>query len=100
MVAVDEYNASGRWTLRWSRLMRAEQRNDSTAANGLGPVLPVPDGADVIYTLGLERVLFLSHIELTGGVTGVWDTNRDFRRDQFNLNLLLGVRTRRARAMR
>jgi hypothetical protein len=85
VLAAERYEPTGRWTIRWSRLMRGELR-----PNGL----PDPDRADVMHALGVERVLFLSRIDLTAGLSGVWNLNRDFADDVFGLNMVVTARWR------
>jgi hypothetical protein len=87
VLAVDRYEPTGRWTIRWSRLMRGELRTGPNA-------LPDADSADVMHTLGVERVLFMPHVDLTAGLTGVWNLNRDFADDVFGLNMVLAARWR------
>jgi hypothetical protein len=89
-LAVDRYTASQRWTLRWGRLMRSESRLDSTLVNQFSTEIPDPPRADVMYTLGLEHVRPVPRGLITVGVNGVWDLNRDFLHDQFNLNVVFG----------
>ncbi|HET7462518.1 MAG TPA: capsule assembly Wzi family protein [Longimicrobium sp.] len=83
-LALERYSPSGRWTLRWDRGLRGER----AATDSLPGVL------DVTHALGVERVLFVRGAELTGGVRGVWELNRDFGDDAFNLNATLAVRAR------
>lgn len=83
-VALDRYSRSGRWTVRWDRADRGER----AAADSVHPAL------DVTHALGMERVLLLRGAELTGGVRGVWEMNRGFGGDAFNLNATLGFRAR------
>lgn len=83
-VALDRYSPSGRWTVRWDRALRNERAATDT----------LPGVLDVTHALGVERVLFVRGAELTGGVRGVWELNRDFGADAFNLNATLGLRAR------
>jgi hypothetical protein len=86
VLAVESLTPNGRWTVRWMRLMRAELREADNHS------LPTPAKADVMHSIGVERVVVLPRIELTGGVNGVLELNRDFQRDVFNVNLVLGVK--------
>jgi hypothetical protein len=47
----------------------------------------------VIHTLGVEGLFFRGRYDITAGATAVYEFNRDFRRDAFNLNLFFAVRT-------
>jgi hypothetical protein len=87
VLAAERYESTGRWTIRWSRLMRGELRTAPGA-------LPDPDEADVMHTLGVERVLFLPRFDVTAGLTGVWNLNRDFADDVFGVNAVLAARWR------
>ena len=79
---------NGRWTLKWTRMLRA----DTTHFVETGE--PYPDGLDVLHAVGAERLLFRSRYELLVRITGVYNLNRYFRDDRFNLHLALGVRAR------
>lgn len=85
-VAVDWYHPGGRWTLAWSRLLRGEA-HDSVATTPQNP-----RGLDVMHTLGVEGLFFRGRYDILAGVTAVYEFNRDFRRDAFNLNGVIGVR--------
>ena len=85
-VAVDWYGPDGRWTVAWSRLLRGAL-NDSVATMPQNP-----RGLDVLHTLGVERLYFRGRYDILAGVTAVYEFNRDFRRDAFNLNVIVSVR--------
>lgn len=85
VLALDRYDASGRMSIGWTRLMRAERPE----ANGV----PDPMLADVFHTLGLDGMWFRSsRTAVTYELTAVYETNRDFRRDAFNLRAATGAR--------
>ncbi len=87
-VAVDWYDRVGRWTLAWSRLLRADTgAGDTVATTPLNP-----HDLDVMQTLGVERVLFRGRYDIWWTATAVYELNRDFRGDAFNLNLSVGTR--------
>jgi hypothetical protein len=54
--------------------------------------MPHPSDADVMHALGFERQLLMPRVDLTAGAAGVWELNRDWQRDVFNLNLTLSAR--------
>ena len=86
-VALDWYSPRGRWTVAWSRLLRGTT-NDSVVAT-----MPQnPRGLDVLHTLGGERLFFRGRYDILVGVTAMYEFNRDFRRDAFNLNASVSVR--------
>ncbi|HET6229994.1 MAG TPA: capsule assembly Wzi family protein [Longimicrobiaceae bacterium] len=78
VVAVDWYGRRGRTTASWYRAARDERFSG-------------PD-SDVTHALEVERVSFLRGMELSAKVGGVYDINRNFTKDAFNLNLALGAR--------
>jgi len=86
IVAMDWYDARGRWTVSWSRLLRADT-GDTVAT-----VPQSPRSLDVLHTLGAERLFFRGRYDILTSVTAVYELNRDFRRDAFNLNLIVGAR--------
>jgi hypothetical protein len=86
-VAVDWYHPRGRWTVSWSRLLRGDT-GDTVAT-----VPQNPRGLDVLHTLGVEGLFFRGRYDILAGVTAVYELNRDFRRDAFNLNAIVSVRT-------
>jgi hypothetical protein len=85
-VALDGYTRRGRWWVRWDRAERGELADSAGAG--------VASRVDATNALGVERVLFVRGAELTGGVRGVWELNRGYGGDAFNLNATLGFRAR------
>jgi hypothetical protein len=86
ILAVDTYYPGGRWTVSWSRVLR--RHRGGFADTGVAD----PAGLDVIHAVAWSAVWFRGRYDLTGGVTAVYEFNRDFQRDAFNLNLSLGAR--------
>jgi len=84
-VAVESYSPSGRWTWSWARIQR-QQRGDPS---GTGP--PDPRGIDVQHALTVERLQFRKRYDVLARVAAVYELNRDFTHDAFNLNLIVGV---------
>lgn len=84
-IAYDRYSPDGRWTVGWTRLMRAEYLTAERAW------VPVPDSADVFHALGVDGLLFRGRTAVTFELTGVYEVNRDFRRNVFNLRAGAGV---------
>jgi hypothetical protein len=82
-LGADFYSARGRTSVDFNRLPRLVAP-DEGAAN-LGRV-------DVQHALTLERTVFVRGLDLVGGVTGVWELNRNYGRDAFDLGATLGVR--------
>jgi hypothetical protein len=86
VVAVEAYSPRGRWTWSWTRILR-EQRGDLAS---VAP--PDPNGSDVQHALAAERLWFRGRYDLLVRATAVYELNRDFQRDAFNLNLIVGAR--------
>lgn len=85
-VAVDWYHPGGRWTVAWSRLVRGDL-GDTVATRPQHP-----RGLDVMHTLGVGGLFFRGRRDIWAGATAVYEFNRDFRSDAFNLNLFFAVR--------
>jgi hypothetical protein len=85
VVAVESYSPRGRWTWSWTRLLR-QQRGDPTGAS------PDPRGIDVQHAWAVERLMFRGRYDVLARATAVYELDRDFRRDAFNLNLIIGTR--------
>ena len=92
-IGVDWYTARGRWSASWSRTLR---QDNIPRFGTLDVYLPAdttaPRALDVMHALGVDGTLFRGPVDVTAGVTGVWNLNREFRRDASNLNATLGVR--------
>jgi capsule assembly protein Wzi len=86
VVAVESYSPRGRWTWSWTRILR-QQRGDPS---GAGP--PDANGVDVQHALAVERLVFRGRYNLLARATAIYELNRDFRGDAFNLNVVVGVR--------
>jgi hypothetical protein len=83
-VAFDSYSPTGRWTFSWDRIARAERLTYDNS--------PAPSASDVFQSLGLEREIRRGRIAYTAGGRAIWDLDRDFVGDRFNLNLTAGMR--------
>lgn len=86
LAAFDIYHPGGRWTFSWSRVLRRQRGGFATTGQ------PDPKGLDVVHTLGANALLFRGRYDITAGLTAVYEFNRDFGNDAFNLNATLGVR--------
>ena len=86
VVAVDRFSPTGRWTATWSRVVRGE--NSNYLVSGVRS----PRSTDVSHALGFEMSRFLRGFDVTGGLTMVYDINRDFKDDAANLNAQFGIR--------
>jgi hypothetical protein len=83
-IGVDRYTTAGRTTLSWSRMLRAEYR-----PSGIG----VPDAqrADLFQTLTVDGLIFRGRTAITYELTGVYELNRDFQKDAFNVRAATGL---------
>jgi hypothetical protein len=85
-LAFDRYTRNGRWTVSWTRLMRAEHL---TPERGW---IPIPEDADVFHAFGVDGISFRGRSAFTYELKGVYEVNRNFQRDVFNLRASSGVR--------
>jgi hypothetical protein len=86
VIAMDVYHPGGRWTVQVTRMLR----QDAGDLPKSGQVRP--RARDLQHTLALERLAFRGGYDLLARAAAVYEMNRDFRRDAFNLNLIVGVR--------
>jgi Capsule assembly protein Wzi len=86
VVAVDAYSPKGRWTFSWTRMLRAQQGDSAQ------PAQAIPRAFDVQHELAVERLAFRGRYDVLAHVGVVYEFNRYFKSDAFNLNLILGVR--------
>ncbi len=84
-VALERYGPGGRWSVAWTRALRGEATG--TAAAGV----PADERLDVVHAVVAEALLFRRGVDVTLGAGGVYEVNRDYRRDAFNLHATLGV---------
>jgi hypothetical protein len=85
VIAVESFSPAGRWTWSWTRMIR-QQRGDQSGA------ISDPNGVDVQHALTVERVRAHGRYELLTSVAGVYELNRYFKYDAFNLNVIVGAR--------
>ncbi|HEX9580165.1 MAG TPA: hypothetical protein VF970_03590, partial [Gemmatimonadales bacterium] len=92
-VALDRYHPGGRWQVNWTRVLRQDfQRLVEDPSRRYRRVAALdPDGYDVIQALGAEVVLFRGPLAVSGGLTAMYDFNRNFGDDAFNLNAWMGM---------
>jgi hypothetical protein len=82
VLGVDYYHPGGRWTAEWQRGLRGERRQ-----------APGDRDMDVVQSITLDALLFLAgRLDLTARVAGMYNKNRNFRDDAFNLNAAVGFR--------
>ena len=51
-----------------------------------------PQARDIQHAVGVEGLFFRGRYDVTVGLTGVYELNRNFRGDAFNLNAQVGIR--------
>lgn len=85
VVAVESFSPQGRWTWAWTRMIR-QQRGDQSGAT------TDPNGVDVQHALSVERMQRRGQNEVLLRVTGVYELNRNYSYDAFNLNVIAGLR--------
>lgn len=82
-VGVDRYDARGRTTLDLHRITRQTPYGEGA---------PDARHADVQYVVAAERARLTRGMDLVTGLSAVWELNRDFDRDAFNLRASVGAR--------
>ena len=85
-LAVDLYHPGGRWSAVLTREIR--QNRGAFARTGQ----PDDRSIDLLQALSVNGLLFRGRYDLTAGLTAVYEFNRDFGADAFNLNAVVGVR--------
>lgn len=85
MLAADYYHKDGRWTLEWTRMVRQDAGEVRDSAQ-------VPAYSDVLHSVGVEALLFRGRVEMVAGMAGVYNLNRNFGSDRFNLHSQVGLR--------
>jgi len=85
VVALESFSPQGRWTWAWTRMIR-QQRGDQSGTTA------DPNGVDVQHALSVERMQKRGGNEVVLRVTGVYELNRNFSYDAFNLNVIAGLR--------
>jgi len=92
VVAVDSYSPTGRWTFSWTRILQAQRAAYTPAGLAEPATQPDPKGLDVQHELAVERLVFLGRYDVLAHLGGVYEFNRYFQHDAFNLNVILSVR--------
>jgi hypothetical protein len=84
--AWDRFSQRGRSTYTLTRTVRQEE--GTFYVDGVQN----PKSSDVQIGLGVERVRYLSHLELSTGASLIRELNRDFTTNTWNLNAIVGIR--------
>ena len=85
-LALEGYSTRGRGTLEWKRTL-ADPFGDYRVTTIRPPRTP-----EAQHSLGADVLLFRGPLDLHAGVTAIYDINRYFAQDGFNLNAVLGSR--------
>lgn len=86
VVAFDRYDASGRWSTEWSRVVRHE--TGDWWSSGIIRERAVV----VLHSLAVERLLFRDRWDVAIGATGGLELNHNLERDLFNMNVRVAIR--------
>jgi len=89
LLAADWYHPAGRLTAAWRRELRQERGSYWWRP---GPERLAPEALDVIHGLSAEALFFRGRWEVTTGLTGAFNLNRNYQSDAFNLNATLQLR--------
>ena len=82
-MAVDLYHPGGRWSAALTREIRQNR----------GAFAQTDDRSiDLLQALRFNGLFFRGRYDITAGLTAVYEFNRDFGADAFNLNAVVGVR--------
>jgi len=86
VVALDVYHPGGRWTVQLTRMLRQDAGDfpKSGQAN--------LEARDVQHAVSVEGLFFRGRYDFNVGLTGVYELNRNFRGDAFNLSAQIGIR--------
>lgn len=85
-VVVESYHSAGRWMVAWHRLLR-QNRSDFPATG-----LVDRRALDVQHALSVGGLFFRGRYDVTAGLTAVYEFNRNFGKDAFNVNAIVGIR--------
>jgi hypothetical protein len=84
VVGFDQYVPGGRWGVAWTRSLR-DTPAPPPGSSGTG------DGAEATHALQAERLFSRGKFDITAGGAAVYQLNRNFADDAFNLSLVLKV---------
>src|SRR5205085_4973520 len=85
-VALESYDRAGRWTIGWTRTLI------DTLGNYFSSGIRPPKAPEVQHAISVEAVRFWGPVDIHFDLTGVYDLNRYFSYDAFNLNAVAGLR--------
>jgi len=84
VVAFDSYGPGGRWSVSWNQTVRDSFQPPPGSSGTSG-------GVDAMHSLQAERLFSRGKFELTAGGAAVYQLNRNFADDAFNLSLIFKV---------
>jgi hypothetical protein len=86
VVGVDAYGPGGRWSVEWVRGRIADDWRYWRTGT------PASHLTEAVHVLNVDGVAFRGPLDFTWGAAAVYNLNRHFADDAFNLNARLGVR--------
>jgi len=85
VLGMDWLDARGRWSAEWSRIVRQEKPGERPEEER------APRALDVLHALSVERLLFGGRFDVSAGITGAYNFNRQFADDRANVSVALSV---------
>ena len=85
VLGMDWLDARGRWSAEWSRIVRQERPGERPEEERAARAL------DVLHALSVERLLFGGRFDVSAGITGAYNFNRQFADDRANVSVALSV---------
>jgi hypothetical protein len=86
VLSLERYTMGGRSRFFWSRLVRQDSEGSPNLPNAR-----TANALDVQHVFGAERIAFLGPLVIRGGVTAIYELNRDLRDDAVNLAISAGA---------
>jgi hypothetical protein len=81
----DRYSGTGRWGVFWHRNVRQETADPTLTHTS------APQSSDVIEALGIERLRFTRHFDVTTSVTAMREFDRNFDHSLSNINAAISI---------
>ncbi|HKO13750.1 MAG TPA: capsule assembly Wzi family protein [Acidobacteriaceae bacterium] len=85
-LALEGYRRKGRWSIAWTRTL-VDTAGDYSRT-GVRPL----KSPEVQHALGFDALFFCGPVDLHTGLSAMYEFNRYFASDRFNLNAIIGTR--------